>query len=197
MHKATSRTKRKSKRPATDPISQLSGQRELRGVSTRCSCIPSTGAEQMWKDLRGTLKPILKLCKASSRAFSLHSHWWILKASRNTWLYLTYFYSPVKPVTSPLPLSELWIYQEHTSVATLYWDHPSAAENAFMHSVNIRRSGVTCFYQLTESTSIQPKCKVILRYCVIHWQGTAQERTKAAEGASFQPCSDFRSHHIP
>lgn len=62
---------------------------------------------------------------------------------------------PVKPVTGPLPLAELWIYQEQTSVATVYRDHPSAAENASMLSVNIRRSGVTCSYQLTKSTSVQ------------------------------------------
>lgn len=97
------------------------------------------------------------------------------------------FHSPVKPVTGPLPLAELWIYQEQTSVATVYWDHPSAAENASMHSVNIRRSGVTCSYQLTKSTSTQPEWKVILRYCAIHWQGTAPDRTKSAEGDSLIP----------
>lgn len=94
------------------------------------------------------------------------------------------FHSPVKPVAGPLPLAELWIYQEQTSVTTVYWDHPSAAENASMHSVNIRRSGVTCSYQLTKSTSVQPEWKVILRYCAIHWQGTAQDRTNTAEASS-------------
>lgn len=67
------------------------------------------------------------------------------------------FHSPVKPVAGPLPLAELWIYQEQTSVTAVYWDHPSAAENASMHSVNIRRSRVTCSYQLTKSTSVQPE----------------------------------------
>lgn len=108
--------------------------------------------------------------------------------SQQKHLPITYiFRSPVKPVTGPLPLAEHWIYQEQTSVATVYWDHPSAAENAFMHSLNIRRSKVTCSYQLTKSTSTQPEWKVILRYCAIHCQGTAQDRTKAAEGASLIP----------
>lgn len=94
------------------------------------------------------------------------------------------FHSLAKPVTGLLPWAELWIYQEQTSVATVYWDHPSSAENASMHAVKIRRSGVTCSYQLTKSISIQPKWKVILRYCAIHWQGTAQHRTKAAKEIS-------------
>lgn len=187
IHKATSRTKRKIACPATDPISQISGWRELRGVGTWCSWVPNEGAEQLWKVLREALKPFPKQCKAPIKGF--HSPQPVMNLKKQQKLLpISYtFHSPVKPVASPLPLAELWIYQEQTSVTTVCWDHPSAAENASMHSVNIRRSGVTCFYQLTKSTSIQPEWKVILRYCAIHWQGTAQNRTNTAEAAGLLP----------
>lgn len=109
------------------------------------------------------------------------------------------FHSPLKPMTGPLPFVELWTYQEQTSVATVYWDHPSAAENTTMHSVNIEGSGVTCSNQLTKGISIKTEWKGHFKILCNSLTGhsSVKGQRQQREATSFCLCLILKFDKIP
>lgn len=152
-----------------------------------CSRVPSTGAQGLWETFRGAPKPVPKLCKALAGGLSPQSQQWSLRPAETLAYKITYF--TLQQIQWQVPSHELssgFIRSRHLWPPSTGTTHQQQ-ENASMHTAKIRRSGVTCFYQLTKSIFIQPERKVILRYYAIHWQGTAQHRTKAAEGISHIP----------